>query len=144
MSRRILLPLIVLLALAAAPPAALAEGPAKKPGKNLREAIFVGNNWEGTADVIRPTKKGRRYTTVARLNIHPDLQERMLEIYPDPVRLGYFLAIPELVGEGNDQFVDDMFSTHDGRMLIVSRPSLRDVVAINIASGEIVWRFVVE
>ncbi len=54
----------------------------------------------------------------------------------DPVRLGYFLAIRELVGEGNDQYVDDMYSTNDGRLLIVSRPSLADVVAIDIASGE--------
>ena len=68
----------------------------------------------------------------------------MLEIYTDPVRLGYFLAIRELVGEGNDQFVDDMYSTNDGRLLIVSRPSLADVVGIDIASGEIVWRFVVD
>jgi YVTN family beta-propeller protein len=130
---------VLALALTAGP--AHAEG--VEPGKGEREAIFVGNNWEGTADVIRPTKKGRRYTTVARLDIIPDIDERMLEIYTNPVRLGYFLAIRELVGEGNDQFVDDMFSTHDGRLLIVSRPSLADVVAIDIASGEIAWRFVV-
>jgi YVTN family beta-propeller protein len=110
---------------------------------SLREAVFVGNNWEGTADVIvnHPRK---RWTRVARLNIIPDLEERLSEVYTDPVRLGYFLGIREAVGEGNDQFVDDMFSTHDGRLLIVSRPSLRDVVAIEIASGEIVWRFVVD
>jgi len=144
MSRRILLPLLAVLALAAAAAPALAEGATGKPAKNLREAIFVGNNWEGTADVIRPRKHGRRYSTVARLNIIPDIEERMLEIYADPVRLGYFLAIRELIGEGNDQFVDDMFSTNDGRLLIVSRPSLRDVVALDIASGEIVWRFVVD
>jgi YVTN family beta-propeller protein len=68
----------------------------------------------------------------------------MLEIAADPVRLGYFLAIRELVGEGNDQFVDDMYTSNDGRLLIVSRPSFRDVVAIELASGEIVWRFVVD
>jgi YVTN family beta-propeller protein len=91
--------------------------------------------------VIRP---GHGYERIARLDIVPDIEERMLEIYSDPVRLGYFLAIRELVGEGNDQFVDDMFSSNDGRLLIVSRPSLRDVVALDIASGEIVWRFVVD
>jgi hypothetical protein len=108
-----------------------------------REAIFVGNNWDGTADVIVNHPRNR-YRRVARLNIVPDLEERMFEIYSDPVRLGYFLGIRELVGEGNDQFVDDMFSTPDGRHLIVSRPSLRDVVSIDIATGEIVWRFVVD
>jgi DNA-binding beta-propeller fold protein YncE len=46
-----------------------------------------------------------------------------------------------LVGEGHDQYVDDMFSSPDGRMLYVSRPSLADVVAIDLKTGEIAWRF---
>jgi YVTN family beta-propeller protein len=106
----------------------------------VREAVFVGNNWDGTADVIDP----RTYERVARINIIPDIDERMLEIYTDPVRLGYFLGIRELIGEGHDQFVDDMFTTNDGRLLIVSRPSLADVVGIDLATEEIVWRFPVE
>jgi DNA-binding beta-propeller fold protein YncE len=124
--------------LVAASPAA-AKRPFEQRAK--RSVIFVGNNWEGTADVIHPRGKFRR---IARLDIIPDIEERMAEIMLDPVRLGYFLAIRELIGEGNDQFVDDMYSTNDGRLLIVSRPSLADVVAIDIASGEIVWRFVVD
>ena len=103
--------------------------------------LFVGNNWEGTADVIVPRGKFRR---LARINIIPDVEERMAEIATDPERLGYFLAIRELVGEGNDQYVDDMYSSNDGRMLIVSRPSFRDVIALDLASGAIVWRFVVD
>jgi len=135
---RLLLAALALAALAATP--ALAERPAKKRTA-VREMLFVGNNWEGTADVIRPRGKYRR---IARLDIIPDIEERMAEIALDPVRLGYFLAIRELVGEGNDQYVDDMYSSNDGRLLIVSRPSLRDVVALDIRSGEIVWRFVVD
>jgi hypothetical protein len=111
----------------------------------VRDVVFVGNNWEGTADVLRfvrkPNGKGRKFKRVARLNIIPDIDERMAEIWTNPVRLAYFLAIRELVGEGNDQFVDDMYSSKDGRLLIVSRPSLADVVAIDISSGEVVWRF---
>jgi DNA-binding beta-propeller fold protein YncE len=107
--------------------------------------VFVGNNWEGTADVLRFQQKPRPgLTRIARLNIIPDIDERMMEILADPVRLGYFLGIRMLVGEGNDQFVDDMYSTNDGRLLIVSRPSLRDVVGIEIATGQIAWRFVVD
>jgi YVTN family beta-propeller protein len=121
---------------------ALAATPASAaPAGGKAEMLFVGNNWEGTADVIRPRGKYRR---VARLDIVPDIEERMAEIAANPVRLGYFLAIRELVGEGNDQFVDDMYSSKDGRLLIVSRPSLADVVALDISSGEIVWRFVVD
>jgi hypothetical protein len=137
--RRLVVVLIVSsLALVAAPAHAL-ERPGKRPG--LHSVIFVGNNWEGTADVIHPRGKFRR---IARLNVVPDLEERMAEIALNPVRLGYFLAIRNQIGEGHDQFVDDMYSTNDGRTLIVSRPSLADVVAIDIASGEIKWRFVVD
>src|SRR6185295_16766749 len=111
----------------------------------LDHVLFVGNNWDGTADVIAPD---RGFVRIGRINIIPDIEERMIEILSDPVRLGYFLAIRELVGEGHDQYVDDMFSSHEGRLLIVSRPSLRDVVAIDLhspamQSPQIVWRFVV-
>ncbi len=107
----------------------------------VRDAVFVGNNWDGTAHVIDPNRNFRR---IARINIIPDIQQRLLEIYTNPVRLAYFLAIRQAVGEGHDQFVDDMYSTPDGRLLIVSRPSLADVVAINLWTRKIVWRFVVD
>jgi YVTN family beta-propeller protein len=107
-------------------------------GGGVREVLFVGNNWDGTADVIRTNRSFKR---VARLNIVPDLNERMAELATDPVRLAYFVAIGLLIGEGHNQYVDDMFSTNDGRLLVVSRPSLADVVAIRIRTGELVWRF---
>jgi DNA-binding beta-propeller fold protein YncE len=112
----------------------------------LVPVLFVGNNWDGTADVIRQggTQSQPTFTRVARLNIIPDINERMLEIATDPVRLGYFLAIRQLIGEGHDQYVDDMFTSKDGKLLVVSRPSLADVVGIDLASGRIVWRFRVD
>ncbi len=113
--------------------------------KGKQPVMFVGNNWEGTADII--SVRGRKYRQIMRLNIVPDYEERILEICTDPVDLGYFLAIREAVGEGNDQLVDDMYSTPDGRLLVVSRPSFRDVVGIKIAgpkTGEIKWRFQVD
>ena len=108
--------------------------------------LFVGNNWDGTADVIRQGGTSNRptFTRVARLNIIPDIDQRMAEILTDPVRLAYFLAIREAVGEGHDQFVDDMFASKDGRLLVVSRPSLADVVALDLNTGAIVWRFRVD
>ncbi len=65
----------------------------------------------------------------------------MQEIATNPERLAYFLAIREAIGEGNDQYVDDMYSSNDGRLMIVSRPSFADVVAISLETGKIVWRF---
>jgi len=112
-----------------------------------REVIFAGNNWEGTASVLNPQK---RYRNVATINIIPDQAERELEIMLNPVDFAFFLAIREFVGEGNDQFVDDMYTTPDGKLLIVSRPSFRDVVGIRLNNCddlndcEIEWRFQVE
>jgi DNA-binding beta-propeller fold protein YncE len=126
-------------ALAAASPAAAAPS-------QVTPVLFVGNNWDGTADVIKQggTPSEPTFVRVARLNIIPDIQERMVEIATDPERLGYFLAIRELVGEGHDQYVDDMFASKDGRLLVVSRPSLADVVALDLNTGAIVWRFRVD
>ena len=76
----------------------------------------------GTADVIA---RRAAFTRVARLNIIPDIDERMAEIQTDPERLGYFLAIRELIGEGHDQFVDDMFSLARRPAALVSRPQPR-------------------
>ena len=110
--------------------------------------VFAGNNWDGTADVLRftPPSKSRpaSFSRIARLNIIPDPDQRMQEILTNPQRLAYFLAIRQLVGEGHDQFVDDMYSTNDGSHLIVSRPSFADVVSIDIATGQIAWRFGVD
>ncbi len=130
--------LTTLSALALAPAA-----PASHHGKDpkTRHVLFVGNNWDGTADVLFPRGDFRR---LDRINIVPDFDERMQEIMLDPVRFGYFLAIRQLIGEGHDQFVDDMFTSADGRILAVSRPSFADVVGIDLKTEEIVWRFEME
>ena len=109
-----------------------------QPG--TRSVLFVANNWDGTADIVDP----ETFRNLGRFNVIPDLDERMAEIYTDPERLGYFLAIRELIGEGNDQWADDMFSSHDGRFVYISRPSLRDVIGMDLKTKQIVWRFVVD
>lgn len=112
--------------------AAHADSPA------LREVLFVGNNWDGTADVIA---SGGDYARIGRIDVVPDKQQRLAEINADPVRWAYFMAIRNSVGEGHDQFADDMYSTPDGRSVVVSRPSFADVVSIDLATGRINWRF---
>src|SRR5215213_10705653 len=104
--------------------AAAQEGPPVVPG--TRSVLFVANNWDGTADIVDP----QTFFKLGRLNVIPDLQERLAEKALDPRKLGYFLAVRALIGEGNDQYADDMFSSHDGRFVYISRPSLADVVAI--------------
>lgn len=102
-----------------------------------RSVIFVGNNWEGMIDVI----DAKTYEKLGRINGIPDKHDRMARIALDPLHLTVFLSIRHLIGEGNDQFVDDMYSSNDGQLLIVSRPSFADVVALDIATNKIVWRF---
>ena len=112
---------------------------AEKPTA-LRDVMYVGNNWEGTADVV----DAHSYQKVKQINVIPDKQQRLTEIYTSPDRLAFYLAVQQGVGEGHDQYVDDMFTTHDGTLVAVSRPSFADVVGIDLRTEEIVWRFPME
>ncbi|HEU4511949.1 MAG TPA: PQQ-binding-like beta-propeller repeat protein [Nocardioidaceae bacterium] len=107
---------------------------------DTRDVMFVGNNWEGTATIV-DARTHRRIKTVDTI---PDKDARMLEIATSPDKLAFYLAIQQGVGEGHDQYTDDMFTTHDGRLVAVSRPSFADVVGIDLESGKIVWRFPME
>jgi DNA-binding beta-propeller fold protein YncE len=107
------------------------EGPA------LRDVVLVGSNWQGTAEVFDP----RNFQILKRFDIAPDRAERIAEIEASgwKRRLLYKL-IQWRVGEGNDQLVDDLFPSKDGRFIYASRPSFADVVALEVATGKIVWR----
>ncbi|MFT7841656.1 YncE family protein [Saccharothrix sp. BKS2] len=100
--------------------------------------MFVGNNWDGTADVIASSGD---FARIGRVNIVPDREERLREIYLNPVKLIFFLGIRHGPGEGHDQLVDDMYTTPDGSAVVASRPSFADVVSIDLASGRVNWRF---
>ncbi|MFF1611197.1 YncE family protein [Amycolatopsis sp. NPDC058278] len=129
------------LACLTASAALLATGaavPATGAAAALREVMFVGNNWEGTADVIQ--SRGS-FARIGRVNIIPDKDQRLAEIYLNPIKLAFFLGIRNGPGEGHDQFVDDMYTTPDGGSVVASRPSFADVVSINLTTGRINWRF---
>ncbi|GHI03740.1 serine/threonine protein kinase [Streptomyces cellostaticus] len=125
------------LVLTVAGPATAASA-ASSDAPDLREVLFVGNNWDGTADVI---KSSGDFAKVGRINVIPDKDQRMAEISANPIKWIYFMAIRNSVGEGHDQFADDMYSTPDGTSVVVSRPSFADVVSIDLATGRINWRF---
>ena len=115
-------------ALAAAP--AVAPADAAPPG--LRDVMFVGNNWDGTASIV----DAHTFDVLKRgVNLVPDKKQEIRDISLNPVRLALYLAIRYGPGEGHDQYVDDMFTTNDGRYLAVSRPSFADVVWIDIAKA---------
>lgn len=108
----------------------------KKKKGPLRDVLVVSNNWDGTVDLVDP----RTFQRLKRVNVVPDREERVASIQSNPVDFGYFLAVRNLIGEGHDQLADDGFTSKDGRTLYISRPSFVDVVAIDIASGNIIWR----
>lgn len=111
-------------------PAAPTALPQRAPG--LRDVMWVGNNWAGTASVV----DAHDFTVLKRgVDLVPDKAQELADIRRSPVDLAYFLLIRYGPGEGHDQFVDDMFTTLDGRYLAVSRPSFADVVWIDIAKA---------
>ena len=116
--------------LAVLPGVPAAAGPAPTPG--LRDVMFVGNNWAGTATIV-----DARSLKVLRtgVNLIPDKTQELTDILLAPDKFAYYLLIQQGPGEGHDQYVDDMFTTRDGRYLAVSRPSFADVVWIDIAKA---------
>ncbi|WP_024754397.1 PQQ-binding-like beta-propeller repeat protein [Streptomyces exfoliatus] len=129
---------LALLATTGATGTAAQGAPSDDASAALREVMFVGNNWDGTADVIESRGDFRR---LGRLNVVPDREERLREIYLNPVKLAFFLGVRSGPGEGHDQFVDDMYATPDGTAMVVSRPSFADVVSLDLRTGRINWRF---
>jgi DNA-binding beta-propeller fold protein YncE len=103
----------------------------------LRDVVLVGSNWDGTAQAFDP----QTFQLLKKFDIAPDRAERIAEIEQSGFkrRLMYKL-IQWRVGEGNDQLVDDLFPSKDGRFIYASRPSFADVVALDVATGQIAWR----
>ncbi|WP_436699514.1 serine/threonine protein kinase [Nocardioides sp. BYT-33-1] len=98
----------------------------------LRSVMWVGNNWDGTASIV----DARSLEVLKRgVNLIPDKTQETLDIFKDPVATVFYLAINAGPGQGHNQYVDDMFTTMDGKYLAVSRPSFADVVWIDIAKA---------
>ena len=104
--------------------------------RKTRDVLVVSNNWGGNADLIDP----QTFERLDRINVIPDKTKRIAEIEADPTAKFYFDNIRELVGEGHNQYVDDGFTSRDGRLVYFSRPSFADVVALDLKSHRIVWR----
>jgi sugar lactone lactonase YvrE len=126
--------LVVAAALASFAPAAFAAPPGQ------RDVLVVSNNWAGTADLIDP----HTFKRFERINVVPDKAQRVAEIEADVGSKLIYDGIRELVGEGHNQYVDDGFTSKDGRYVYFSRPSFADVVAIDLKTEKIAWRVKVD
>lgn len=128
-----------LLAVGALAQAASVLPPSTDP--NVRDVVLVGSNWDGTAEIFDP----HTFEVIKTINLVPDRDERMAEIKEEGIkRRVMFQLIRHVIGEGNDQLVDDLFTSHDGRVVYASRPSFADVIAMDMHSGKIIWRTPVE
>jgi len=117
-------------------PQLAANTPIDPDTTTLRNAVVVGSNWDGTAEVFDP----ETFDVLARFNLVPDIDERFAEINDSLYRRIAARFIRHVIGEGNDQLVDDLFPSKDGRYLYVSRPSLADAIALDVLTGKIAWR----
>jgi hypothetical protein len=129
------------IALGASGPVATATaGDTRNSEVAQRSVMVVSNNWAGTATIV----DARTQEVLTTINVVPDLDDELQYVVTPspshPAGAAFYLAIQQGVGEGHDQYVDDAFTTLDGKYLAVSRPSLRDVVWIDIedaaAAGE--------
>jgi DNA-binding beta-propeller fold protein YncE len=127
-------PLAVLLVVAGV--VALAPSAMAAERRGTRDVLVVSNNWAGSADLVDP----HTFKRLKRVNVIPDRAKRVAEIEADPAAKLYFDGIRELIGEGHNQYVDDGFTSPDGRYVYFSRPSFADVVAISLKTGRIRWR----
>jgi hypothetical protein len=100
-----------------------------------RTVMVVSNNWAGTATIV----DARTRAVLTTINVVPDLEEELQHVVTPseshPAGAAFYYGIQQAVGEGHDQYVDDAFTTLDGKYLAVSRPSLRDVVWIDVAKA---------
>ena len=107
----------------------------------LRDVVVVGSNWDGTAEIFDP----HTFKTLKKINLAPDREERLKEIEDAGIRrrvIAWF--VKTVIGEGHYQLVDDLFPSKDGKYIYASRPSFSDVVALEVATGRLVWRTPVE
>jgi DNA-binding beta-propeller fold protein YncE len=135
MLARLAAPLTLALLIAALVASATAVA---KPAQ--RDVLVVSNNWAGTADVVDP----HTFKRLARINVIPDKRKRIAEIEKDPDAKAIFDFNRDVPGEGHNQYVDDGFTSKDGRYVYFSRPSFADVVAIDLMRRTIAWRVPVD
>jgi YVTN family beta-propeller protein len=100
---------------------------------SLHDVVLVGNSVSGTVSFL----DGQTFSNLGSFNVIPDLQQRLDQMTVDE-KIGYALVKQQ---EGGDRFVDDMAVSPDGQTLYVSRANLADLVAFNLVTHQMLWRF---
>jgi DNA-binding beta-propeller fold protein YncE len=98
-----------------------------------RAVVLVGNSHAGTVTYL----DGATFQPLGTIDVAADYQQRLAAM--DPIaRAGHELVVSQL---GAEHLVDDVYTSPDGARLYVSRGTLNDVVAYDVASGRQIWRF---
>lgn len=95
------------------------------------EVALVSNAVGGTVSLIDLAKS----ETIATLNVIPDGPD--VSLLRDPMQ---WYAQDMIEGQGGLNYAQDTDLSKDGSVLFVSRGFLADVIAMDIASGDILWR----
>lgn len=101
------------------------------PASPVREIAFVANAVEGTVTLIDIAEA----RPIGMIDIKPD--GTRVSLFRDPAQ---WIAQPVLERSGGLNYAQDTDLSRDGTVLYVSRGHLADVVAIDLSSGDILWR----
>ena len=103
------------------------------PADGVRRAVFVGNNWDGTADVVAPGD-------VQAPGPHQHRAGQGRADGGDLVQPGQAGLLPRRSGRRSARATTSSSTTcslsPDGTRLVVSRPSFADVVAIDLRTAQ--------
>ena len=125
---------IRLCALAAVLFAGTIAGPATgaTAADGLRDVLVVGNSQAGTVSFV----DAHTFTSLGSINVTGDAQQRIAAM--DPIQWAGYETVTSV--EGGIRWVDDASLSPDGRTLYVSRGTLDDVAAYDLATGAQLWR----
>ncbi|MEY2863858.1 MAG: hypothetical protein RLY58_1565 [Pseudomonadota bacterium] len=100
----------------------------------ILDVVAVGNAAGGTVTFL----DGNTFTNLGSLNVTPDLAQRKLAIFANPVYLIGYNTVKNQ--KGGERFVDDVATSLDGSVVYISRGMLRDVAAFSLQSKKMLWR----
>ncbi len=114
------------LLLAGLAPAATADS------GSLRDVVLVGNSSDGTVTLL----DGHTFKNLGSINVIPDKQA-LFDSWDIFRKALHDIIVSQTQGE---HYVDDAHLSPDGRTVYVSRGTLGDAAAFDVATGKELWR----